>query len=393
MNYLDRLCYDENDPKFPKYFVFSDIAFYQWHAYKENEDEKKQDILKTFPDGRFRIKEDLLYEYRVEFKGTNYTVFQLFGGHYTDSEGLQNYISLVIVFNSNKKFEQMQQFLKDACEYVPKTNESYAINEDFIDNIETGDLESNEIDDSDDYLNYEITIGISLAYNRRQKEDIVHSLNRILNVMPFIRKHSEIYANPDTFPNGSMDWSSSKDNDMLEPINIGIVPRIHSVKEVVQLLYLLKKATYDEESRNKTCISIYHGPYDTDIQFTKFSALESLIENQTDGTSYYDYPSVDYAYRKIMKIFWILTEKKFEPLEAMRKTFTTYDDQFSFIGNVFEANNWGETNVEQKKWQLAMKDRRSFEIKRSDVLESGLSMYIYGASIFIPYSVNKMGAS
>jgi hypothetical protein len=92
------------------------------------------------------------------------------------------------------------------------------------------------------------------------------------------------------------------------------------------LLYLLKKATYDEESRNKTCISIYHGPYDTDIQFTKFSALESLIENQTDGTSYYDYPTVDPAYRKIMKFFWILTEKKFEPLEAMRNTFTTYDD-------------------------------------------------------------------
>ena len=277
MNYIDRLCYDENDSKFPKYFVFSDVAFYQWHAYKENEDEKKQDILKTFPDGRFRIKEDLLYEYKVEFKGTNYTVFQLFGGHYTDLEGLQNYISLVIVFNSNKKFEQMQQFLKDACEYVPKTNESYAINEDFIDNIETGDLESNEIDDSDDYLNYEITIGISLAYNRRQKEDIVHSLNRILNVMPFIRKHSKIYVNPDTYPNGSIDWSSDKDNNMLEPINIGIVPRIHSVKEVVQLLYLLKNATYDEESRNKTCISIYHGPYDTDIQFTKFSSLESLI--------------------------------------------------------------------------------------------------------------------
>ena len=94
-----------------------------------------------------------------------------------------------------------------------------------------------------------------------------------------------------------------------------------------------------------------------------------------------------------MKIFWILTVKKFEPLEAMRKTFTTYDDQVSFIGNVFEANYWGETNVEQNKWRLAMKYRCSFEIKRSDVLESGIDMNIYGASMFIPSSVNKMGAS
>ena len=94
-----------------------------------------------------------------------------------------------------------------------------------------------------------------------------------------------------------------------------------------------------------------------------------------------------------MKIFWILTEKKFEPLEAMRNTFTTYDDQVSFIGNVFEANHWGETNVEQNKWWLAMKDRRSFEIKRSDVIGSGINMNIYRASVFIPYSVNKMNAS
>ena len=94
-----------------------------------------------------------------------------------------------------------------------------------------------------------------------------------------------------------------------------------------------------------------------------------------------------------MKIFWILTDKKFEPLEAMRKTFTTYDDQFEFIGNVFEANNWGETNVDQTKWQLAMKYRNSFDIKRYDVLESGISMYIYGASMFIPSYARKIDAS
>ena len=74
---------------------------------------------------------------------------------------------------------------------------------------------------------------MALKYNRRSKEDIVSSIERVLECLHFIRKHTGVFANPDKFPNGCMDWSADKDDDDKFPIVFGINADFRLVKEMI----------------------------------------------------------------------------------------------------------------------------------------------------------------
>ena len=401
LDYLKRYCLDRDEDGWPKFYIFTNRATYTYHAYLTNEYEEESDFLSAFPDRHFRTVDDICLTYGIAYhkaKNKKLTIVQLYGGHFTGDDGMQNHIALVMIFDN--RFPEVSKFLREACEYETSLlkESRIALNEDYIETIETGDLEKSdvEVDKDDDLNNYDLVVGMTLKYNRRLKEEIVSSIERVLDRMSFIRKHTSVFANPDKLPNGCMDWSADKDNDEMAPIRFGIDADFRFVKEMVQFLILLQKATVDQESNSRTRIELDNQKMDMHTVFSKFNRLSTLLLNQKENTDYFDYTTVDQAYRKLMTMFFVATGKKYDPVMAMRKAFSLYDDQYVFLEGVRDELNWGTKNVSEEYFKRDMKKRYSFDISRA-ALRNGFNttahvyVRLFGADVMLPDIVEAIG--
>ena len=250
LDYLKRYCIDRDEDGWPKFYIFTNRATYTYHAYLTKEYEEESDFLSAFPDRHFRTADDICLTYGIAYykaKNKKLTIVQLYGGHFTGDDGMQNHIALVMIFDN--RFPEVSKFLREACEYETSLlkESRIALNEDYIETIETGDLEKSDVEvDKDDDLNtYDLVVGMTLKYNRRLKEDI----------------------------------SADKDFDFEAPIKFAIDADFRYVKEMVQFLLMLQKATVDPESKSRTRIELDNPKMDMHTVFSKFNRLSTLLLN------------------------------------------------------------------------------------------------------------------
>lgn len=152
------------------------------------------------------------------------------------------------------------------------------LNEDFLDDIDTKELECpSEVINKRELYEYDFMMGIALEYNGSpslRSEVVKQRVEKFLSNSVYLKDSSDVIINKANYPEGKYDFRVGYNRD--EPIIFGFDSNFKRVKDIA--LWLLSLYRYIHPKLGKLRIVITDNEYGGEVRFYRFALLRNIVE-------------------------------------------------------------------------------------------------------------------
>ena len=289
-----------------KYCPLADLRPYKsyvvsdWYVVESIDESKTLVSFKdTLDNGRLRPVNDTFAVYTFKLYGARTSRFStaavIYNGTYQTNVGVPVYQAVIIRVPGQEK--DLRKMLQYAIEYEEPANEVSealqesitlsdlkALNEDFLDDIDTKELERpTETISKREVNDYEFTMGIALEYNGSpalRSEIVKQRVEKFLGTSMYLKDYSDVIINMKNYPEGKYDFRKGYNCD--EPIVFGFDSNFKRVKDIA--LWLLSLYRFIHPKLGKLRITITDNEYGGDVRFYRFATLRNIVEKQATNT-------------------------------------------------------------------------------------------------------------